>query len=84
MSEQVISHMVEKSGVTGTVSGAAMAAAGSFTVNDWLSVGGFMLALVSVAFQVLATWYFKTRHLQIAEARLAADLKEAEGDDGDA
>lgn len=80
---QLGNAVAEKSGVAGTVSGAVMATAGSFTVNDWLAIGGFMLALVSVLFQVWATWYFKTRHLQIAEARLAADLKEAGGDDGD-
>jgi hypothetical protein len=60
-----------------------MATAGSFTVNDWLAVGGFMLAMVSVAFQMWATWFFRTRHLRIAEARLAADLKDAGDDDGE-
>lgn len=81
---QIGNAVVEKSGMAGTVSGAAMAAAGSFTLNDLLAIGGFMLALVSVLFQVWATWFFKTRHLKIAEARLAADLKGAGGDDGDA
>lgn len=80
---QIGGAMAEKSGMAGSVSGAAMAAAGSLTLNDWLSVGGFMLAMASVLFQVWATWFFKTRHLRIAEARLAADLKEMEGRNGD-
>lgn len=80
VSVQIGNAMAEKSGVAGTVSGAAMATAGSFTVNDWLAIGGFMLAVVSVMFQVWATWFFKIKHLRIAEARLAADLAHTNDD----
>lgn len=76
--------MVEKSGMVGAQAGGIMAVVGGFTFNEWLQIGGFMLALVSVMFQVWATWFFKIKHLKIAEARLAADLKETDGHDGDA
>lgn len=74
--------MLEKSGVAGAQAGGIMAVVGGFTFNEWLQIGGFLLALFSVLFQVWATWYFKTKHLRIAEARLAADLEEnGVGDD---
>lgn len=75
-------HVLEKGGIAGTLSGAVMAAVGKMTLNDWLSLAGFMLAVFSVAFQMWATWYFKTKHLRIAE-RLA-EHKIAAADDGDA
>lgn len=71
---------MEKAGIVGTQTGGVMAIIGSLTLNDMLGVAGFCLAFVSVTFQVWATWYFKSRHLRIAEARLAADLDEKEGD----
>lgn len=74
--------MLEKSSVAGAQTGGIMAVVGGFTFNEWLQIGGFLLALFSVLFQVWATWYFKTKHLKIAEARLAADLEEkGVGDD---
>lgn len=63
---------MEKSGMTGAVIGGVAA----MTLNDWLGIAGFMLAFVSVLFQIWATWFFKTKHLKIAEARLAADLSD--------
>lgn len=72
---------MEKTGVAGSQIGGVMAIIGHFTLNDLLAIAGFCLAFVSVVFQVWATWYFKSRHLQIAEARLAADLKDKESDD---
>jgi len=75
--------MVEKSGIAGAQAGGIMAVVGGFTFNEWLQIGGFLLALFSVLFQVWATWYFKTKHLKIAEVRLAADLADKGGNDGD-
>lgn len=45
-------------------------------------LGGALWALVTVSFQIWATWYFKSRHLKIAEARLAAELADTGEDDG--
>lgn len=73
---------MEKSGMAGTQAGGLMAVIGGLTLNDVLAVAGFCLALVSVAFQVWATWYFKSRHLAIAQKRLEADLSD-QGDEGD-
>lgn len=73
---------MEKTGVAGSQLGGVMAVVGHFTLNDLLAIAGFALAFVSVVFQVWATWYFKSRHLRIAEARLAADLTD-NGGDGD-
>lgn len=80
-------HVVEKSGtagITGASVGGVTSVLGALTLNDLMAIGGFVLAFVSVVFQVWATWYFKSRHLRIAEARLAADLKDRDGSDGDA
>lgn len=73
--------IVERSGITGAQAGGLMAVVGGFTFNQWLQIGGFLLALFSVLFQVWATWYFKTKHLKIAEARLASDLAEKDDED---
>lgn len=73
---------MEKGGVVGTLAGSLTAWIGAMSLNDLLSIGGFMLALVSVTFQMWATWYFKTKSLRIAEARLASDLADKENDDG--
>lgn len=60
-----------------------------FNYMAWLTgiavlvlLGGAVLALVTVSFQIWATWYFKSRHLKIAEARLAAELADTGEDDG--
>ena len=74
---------MEKSGLAGTQAGGVMAVLGHFTLNDKLAIAGFCLAFVSVVFQVWATWYFKSRHLKIAEARLAAELQQKEHGDDD-
>jgi hypothetical protein len=81
MQHEIATHALEKGGLTGTQIGGVMALIGGVTLNDLLAIAGFGLALFSVLFQVWATWYFKSKHLAIAQARLAADLKEAEGDD---
>lgn len=75
---------MEKTGVAGSQLGGVMAVVGHFTLNDLLAIAGFALAFVSVVFQVWATWYFKSRHLKIAEARLAAELEHKGSDDDDA
>lgn len=69
--------MVERSGMVGTQVGGVMAVFGGLTLNEWLAIGGFMLACASFCFQVTVTIYFKQKHLRIAEARLQADLKES-------
>lgn len=66
--------MVERSGMVGTQVGGVMAVFGGLTLNEWLAIGGFMLACASFCFQVTVTIYFKQKHLRIAEARLASDL----------
>ena len=71
----IATTVAERTSLAGVQTGAFTSIAGWLTLNDWLAIGGFMLALVSVAFQVWATWHFKSRHLKIAEARLAADLE---------
>lgn len=74
--------MVERGGMVGTQVGGVMAIFGGMTLNEWLAIGGFMLACASFCFQVMVTIYFKQKHLRIAEARLQADLKESgEGDE---
>lgn len=82
MIEQTGHVVMEKTGVTGAVTGGLLAGIGGMTLNDILSIAGFCLAFVSVVFQVWATWYFKTKHLRIAEARLAAELEDRGGEDG--
>lgn len=74
---------MERTGIGGAVTGGSMAVLGNLTLNDMLAIAGFCLAFVSVVFQVWATWYFKTKHLRIAEARLAADLAHQESGDDD-
>lgn len=74
---------MEKTGMAGSQLGGVMAVVGHFTLNDLLAIAGFCLALVSVTFQIWATWYFKTRHLKIAEARLRAEL-DTSGEEDDA
>lgn len=78
---EMVADRAGQTGIAGSVVGWLTASTGAFTLNDMLAIGGFMVALVSVSFQIWATWYFKSRHLRIAEARLAADLKEVGADD---
>lgn len=75
---------MEKSGMVGTQAGALMAVFGGLTLNEMLAIGGFLLALASFVFQVLITIYFKHQHLQLARARMAADLENKEDEDDDA
>lgn len=75
---------MEKSGMVGTQAGAVMAVFGGLTLNELLAIGGFLLALASFVFQMFVTIYFKRQHLELARARLAADLDEQEGGDDDA
>lgn len=76
--------MVEKSGMIGTQAGAVMAVFGGLTLNELLAIGGFLLALASFVFQMFVTIYFKRQHLELARARLEADLDGRGGDDDDA
>lgn len=73
--------MLERSGMLGTQTGGIMAIIGGLTLNQWLSIGGFMLAVASFAFQVCVTLYFKFKHLKLAEERLRADLEKGEDDE---
>lgn len=75
---------MEKSGMVGTQAGAVMAVFGGLTLNEMLAFGGFLLAIASFVFQVMVTLYYKHQHLQIARARLQADLENKEGEDDDA
>ena len=74
---------MEKSGLVGTQAGAVMAVFGGLTLNELLAIGGFLLALASFVFQMFVTIYFKRQHLELARARLAADLS-GRGEDDDA
>ncbi|MDO9007215.1 MAG: hypothetical protein Q7U80_03240 [Thiobacillus sp.] len=76
--------MMERGGLVGTQAGAVMAVFGGLTLNEMLAIGGFLLALASFVFQVGVTIYFKHQHLQLARARLSADLENRDGDDDDA
>ena len=67
---------IEKSGITGTQVGAAASIFGFLTLNQWLAVGGFVLAVLSFIFQVCCTIYFKSKHLELARARFEADLED--------
>lgn len=79
---EMVADRAGNTGIAGSVVGWLTASAGALTLNDMLAIGGFMVALVSVSFQIWATWYFKSRHLKIAEARLAAELADTGEDDG--
>lgn len=70
--------MVERGGITGTQVGGLMAVVGGFTLNTWLGIGGFVLAM----FSFFLTWYYKKKHYDLALLRLKADLAEKEEDDG--
>lgn len=78
----MVADRAGNTGIAGSVIGWLTASAGALTLNDMLAIGGFIVALVSVLFQIWATWYFKSRHLKIAEARLAAELADTGEDDG--
>lgn len=79
---EMVADRAGQTGIAGSIVGWLTASTGALTLNDMLAVGGFMVALVSVSFQIWATWFFKSRHLRIAEARLAADLSDTGEDDG--
>lgn len=79
---EMVADRAGNTGIAGSIVGCLTASAGALTLNDMLAIGGFMVALVSVSFQIWATWYFKSRHLKIAEARLAAELADTGEDDG--
>jgi hypothetical protein len=55
-----------------------MAVVGGFTLNTWLGIGGFVLALVSFSL----TWYYKHKHYELARMRLESELAEREDDNG--
>lgn len=76
--------VMEKGGLVGTQAGAVMAVLGGLTLNEMLAIGGFLLAMGSFVFQVGVTIYYKHQHLQLARARLAADLENQDGEDDDA
>ena len=65
--------MNEKTGVVGTQIGGIMAVFGGLTLNEWLAVGGFFLALISFIFQAWISWYYKERHYRLALAKLKED-----------
>ena len=71
-------NIIERSGITGTQVGGGMAVIGSFTLNTWLGIGGFVLALVSFSL----TWYYKHKHYELARMRLESELAEREDDNG--
>lgn len=75
--------VIEKNGIVVTQVSAAASIFGYFTLNQWLAIGGFLLAVASFVFQVCCTLYFKSRHLELAKARFDADLKERDSDDSD-
>lgn len=70
--------VIERSGITGTHVGGIMAVVGGFTLNTWLGIGGFILALLSFCL----TWYYKQKHYELAMLRLKADLEDKENDNG--
>lgn len=69
--------VIERSGITGTQVGGLMAVVGGFTLNTWLGIGGFVIAL----FSFCLTWYYKAKHYELARLRLQSDLAEREEDD---
>lgn len=76
--------MVEKTSIAGTQIGGLLAVVGGLTLNQWLAIGGFVMAVLSFAFQAWITWYYKEKHLRLAELRLQNELEhqdpeEAEG-----
>lgn len=73
---EMVADRAGNTGIAGSVVGWLTASAGALTLNDMLAIGGFMVALVSVSFQIWATIYFKSKHLAIAEARLRHDMEE--------
>jgi hypothetical protein len=80
----MVSEHVDKIGpygVTGSFVGWLTASVGALTLNDMLAIGGFMVALISVAAQIGMTWYFKSKHLAISQARLEKDLRDGGGED---
>ena len=70
--------VIERSGITGTQVGGVMAVVGGFTLNTWLGIGGFAIALLSFCL----TWYYKQKHYELAKLRLEAELSQREEDDG--
>lgn len=70
--------VIERSGMTGTQVGGLMAVAGGFTLNTWLGIGGFLIAILSF----FLTWYYKAKHYELAKLRLEAELKEMDEDNG--
>lgn len=67
--------VIEKGTMASTQIGAAASVFGFLSLNQWLAIGGFALAVLSFIFQVCCTIYFKSKHLQIAEERFKADLQ---------
>lgn len=74
---------MEKGGVVGTQVGGVMAVFGGLTLNEWLAIGGFLLACASFLFQVFVTLLYKERHYRLAVARLERSTKEHKEEDGE-
>lgn len=74
MVDETLADRAVQTGIAGSVVGWLTASTGAYTLNDLLAIGGFMVALVSVLFQIWATIYFKSKHLALAEARFRKDI----------
>lgn len=68
--------MVEKTSIAGTQIGGLLAVVGGLTLNQWLAIGGFLMAVLSFIFQAWITWYYKEKHLKLAEIRLQNELRQ--------
>lgn len=68
--------MVEKTSIAGTQIGGLLAVVGGLTLNQWLAIGGFVMAVLSFVFQAWITWYYKEKHLKLAEIRLQNELRQ--------
>lgn len=65
---------MEKGSIAGTQIGGLLAVVGGLTLNQWLAIGGFLLALASFIFQAWISWYFKQKHYRLAELRLRNEI----------
>jgi hypothetical protein len=61
--------MIEKVLAGGTYGGAATAVVGGLTVNEYVAIGGLVIAVCSFAVNV----YYKRKHYRLAEKKLVPE-----------
>lgn len=67
---------MENKVATVTYTSSVLTIFGGLTLNNWLAIGGFIVAVISMVAQITITIYFKQKHLELARQRVQQEKEE--------